>query len=519
MKFERLRARKILAALTAVTMILPLAACSDKQGTSEESEPVVTTEPIVESVGDLDYSDVPFIVNEVDYAFAIEAEDCTLSVDSVPSETYVSITSLSERIEFEVDLPCDGDYDIILSARSNINDGRCRLYIDDEFYELVDIGSSDWSKRRVERMELTQGVHKIQFATSHGSAEFDNFEFVSSPSKDLNIFKVTKRLSNPNADDPTKRLFSFLCDVYGKYIISGQSADNSDDAQEFVVINRLTGEKPAILGLDLMDASPSRVSIGGSSGAKVQFAALMHWRSGGIVSLCWHWNAPEPYLYKDNEPWWSGFYTRATTFDLAAALNGSDPEGYDLLISDIDAIAAELQQLEDNGIPVLWRPLHEGSGGWFWWGASGAEAYKELWILMYDRLTNYHKLNNLIWVWNGQAADWYPGDEYCDVISWDIYANKHDYSSQINTFNELLSISDDKIIALSENGVMFDPDEAMKVGARWSWFSVWNGEFIVGSNAAISDEYTELEMIEKVYTHDRVLTLSELPDLTCYPIE
>ena len=69
---------------------------------------------------------------------------------------------------------------------------------------------------------------------------------------------------------------------------------------------------------------------------------------------------------------------------------------------------------------MLWRPLHEASNGDFWWG-NDKEAYKWLWKLMYERQTKYHKLNNLIWVWSAQNADWYVGDEYCDVLSCDVY--------------------------------------------------------------------------------------------------
>ena len=125
----------------------------------------------------------------------------------------------------------------------------------------------------------------------------------------------------------------------------------------------------------------------------------------------------------------------------------------------------------------------------------------------------------MIWVWNGQSADWYPGDEYCDIVSWDIYATNHDYSSQSETFHELMNIpSENKIVTLSENGVLFDPDLAMADGCRWAWFAVWSGDFVVAQNTGYNEGYTELYMLEKVYAHDRVLTRDELPDIKCYPM-
>jgi mannan endo-1,4-beta-mannosidase len=77
-----------------------------------------------------------------------------------------------------------------------------------------------------------------------------------------------------------------------------------------------------------------------------------------------------------------------------------------------------LKRLRDAGVPVLWRPLHEASGNawhtpWFWWGAKGAEPYKKLWNMMFDRMNNYHGLNNLIWIysinWDNKDSSWYPG--------------------------------------------------------------------------------------------------------------
>lgn len=258
----------------------------------------------------------------------------------------------------------------------------------------------------------------------------------------------------------------------------------------------------------------------------VPLQAIDWWQNeGGIVTICWHWNAPEPYLNANGKAWWEGFYSDGTTFDLAAALDGSDPEGYDYLIRDIDAIAEILAQLDDNHVPVLWRPLHEGGGDpqwnnpWFWWGSSGAEAYKELWKLMYDRLTNYHKINNLIWVWNGQQLSYYPGDEYVDILGYDIYADAQDSSSQSDTFKYTQSATGTrKIVALTENGVLFDPDAAFNDGSRWAWFATWNGDFVL-KDMQLSGEYTTIDMWKKVYSSERVLTLDELPDLKNYPLD
>lgn len=124
----------------------------------------------------------------------------------------------------------------------------------------------------------------------------------------------------------------------------------------------------------------------------------------------------------EENPWWSGFYTRATDFSVSAALADTTNANYTLILRDIDAIAVQLKRFEDAGVPILFRPLHEAEGGWFWWGAEGPEPAKALWDLLYDRVTNHHGINNILWVWNSLAEDWYPGSDTSDILSTDVYA-------------------------------------------------------------------------------------------------
>ncbi|MBS7398656.1 MAG: beta-mannanase, partial [Ruminiclostridium sp.] len=215
----------------------------------------------------------------------------------------------------------------------------------------------------------------------------------------------------------------------------------------------------------------------------------------------------------NNPRWWGGFYTRNTNFDIAKVMNGQDEKGKKLLDADIKEIAAQLKRLENAGVPVLWRPLHEGSGGWFWWGAKGADAYKKLWKYLYEQLTDVYKCNNLIWVYNGQSADWYPGDEYFDIVGEYIYPGKRVYNPQTSKFRQAVAYgSKNKITALTENGCIFDIDQAVGVNCMWSWFCTWGGEFTV-NGSSYSEAYTEKSILKKAYQSKYVLTLDELPDI------
>jgi mannan endo-1,4-beta-mannosidase len=338
------------------------------------------------------------------------------------------------------------------------------------------------------------------------------------PVIDPEIYKVSPQLINPNADDNAKRLMQYLTDIYGKKILTGQSAQKGVSSAEVRSIQSVTGKYPAVLGFDMMDYSLSRAARGATSDAVEK--AIEFDKMGGIVTFCWHWNAPTKYI---TGIWWRAFYTdAAANINLADIMNGSDQEGYELLIADIDAIAVQLKRLQDAGVPVLWRPLHEASGGWFWWGAAGPEACKKLWILLYDKLTGHHRLNNLIWLWNGQSADWYPGDQYVDMIGEDIYAGKRVYNSQIGKFLKAASYpeKEHKMIVLSENGTIFDFDLAIRDGAMWGFFVVWNGEFVLKNDDIVgySESYTERHILIKAYNHAISVTLDDLPDLKNYPL-
>ncbi|WP_074048582.1 glycosyl hydrolase [Paenibacillus ihumii] len=318
---------------------------------------------------------------------------------------------------------------------------------------------------------------------------------------------MTGALNNPEATPEARALMDYLLSQYGQKIISGQQT-----IEDIEWIKQQTGKYPAIFSTDLMDYSPSRIENGASS---TEVEKMIEWyKRGGIVSLCWHWNAPKG--IGGNEPgheWWRGFYTEFTTFDVEFALNHLDSEDYQLLIRDIDAIAVQLKRLQDANVPVLWRPLHEAEGGWFWWGAKGPEPAKQLYRLMYDRLTHDHNLNNLIWIWNSEKKDWYPGDDVVDIVSVDIYNPAEDYNPSIAKYEGLVSlVNGKKMAALAENGPIPDPDALQAYGAEWSFFSTWTGDYIRDGKT------NTMEHLKKVYHHDYVITLDELPaDLYANP--
>ena len=365
-------------------------------------------------------------------------------------------------------------------------------------------GSNSFKETLVGKIYLDKGVNTIAIVKEWGYFELDKIRLEKTlPSE---IKHIASNVVTPNPSAATTEIYSFLSKTYGKVILSGQYGGDV----EFNRIKSVSGKTPLIRGFDLIEYSPSRVAHGATS-TETEKAIAWHAQKG-IVTFAWHWNAPKDLIDQPGKEWWRGFYTEATTFDVTKAMNNTTSEEYTLIIRDIDAIAVQLKKLKDANVPVLWRPLHEAEGAWFWWGAKGPEPCKWLWKLVFDRLVNYHQLNNLVWVWTSTASaaalDWYPGDGYVDIIGADIYLPAGTYSSNFIMFDNLASIfGGKKIITLSENGPMPDADRLFIERAAWNWFCTWSGNFITDglSNSAAQ--------INTVFNHEYVITLDELNDV------
>ena len=415
-----------------------------------------------------------------------------------------------------VEVPETGFYDLEFLTKAIGGDKLNYVSVDGQRVGEVST-TAKYARSTVTRVYLEAGEHTVTVSKSWGYIYWDKLSVYTSEPFDESIYEVSAKLTNENATDNAKRLMSYLCDMYGEYIISGQYCDTGMNGWENMKIAENNGGKyPAILGLDMgyysQTGKDNNVSISTTE------QAIAYWEKGGIVTICWHWLVPEKYV---SGTWYSSFRPEHTNINVTKILNGQDEEGYALLMKDIDNIAQELLKMQEAGVPILWRPLHEASGGWFWWGAEGAETYKQLYVLLYDTLTNEYGLNNLIWVWNGQDAEWYPGDEYVDIIGMDIYAGEQVYTSQINSFLETHGFAEtNKMVVLSENGTLIDPDLAVRDRAMWGFFCTWSGEFVIndGVKKTYSEQYTDIEMLTKVYNSEYVITRDELPDLHEYPI-
>lgn len=543
--------KRTIALISAAAMCCSLAACGDAQN-GENSESAAETSAVsvsdaasnddgikavfgeirTEYNTDLDLSDYPLTKSDVpaDFSLTVEAEsgkpEGNAKANDFPDASggaYVNGVNVEgDALTMTADIEYSGFYDMNFLTMGS--EGRVNNVLVDgmKVGDITTNSPAEFGDTLLSYIYLDKGTHEITITPSWGYVDIDCLILTAAATPITeDTYKVEPTLVNPNADENTKRLYKFLCDIYGKYSLAGQYADEGRASSEYEKITAKTGKTFAVLGLDMGNYSLGSKAHGAES-KTVEYAYDWYKNAGGIVQLCWHWTTPEDYAVNSgDQPWYSSFYKEGSKLDLDKIMNGEDDAAYQLLMDDIDNMANELARLRDAGVPVLWRPLHEAAGGWFWWGNCEPESYKKLWNVMYDKMTNEHNLTNLIWVWNGQDPAWYPGDETVDINGWDIYAGNHVDSSQSGRFDDMATNygTKTKLIALTENGCVMDPDKVFNDNARWLFWGTWSDPFTMKLGVVINDEYTTVELLTKAYNHERVLTLDELPDLQNYPLD
>ena len=462
--------------------------------------------------------------------YRFEAELGTLNgsfiASSIPGFSgtgYVSFyNDIAQSVQVQANVP-DGLYELWVgyTAPSDPVLGKGYDYLVDGVSGSghFDYNGNQWSTDRAGTFELLPArTNTLQINRGWGWYNVDYLEL--RPYTPPTLLPVSNQLVDPLADHHTQMLMNYLVSQYGQKTLSGLQ-HNSSDNYPFPIAN-YTGQSggvvPAIRGSDLIEYSPTRIQNFSTPDNETEQTIAWAKQTGGIATVMWHWNAPANLINTPGHEWWRGFYADATTFDLPAALDNPAGSDYQLILRDIDAIAVQLQKYEDAGVPVIWRPLHEAQGGWFWWGAHGAENFKELWHVMYDRLTNYHGLHNLIWEFtsigvNGDEDDWYPGDDEVDMVGLDIYTQPTDpmngqWADALEMYNGR------KMIALSETDTIVNPNVLDQWGTKWSYVSPWVWDYVRSEYANAGYSIPQLTAIlQQFLNSEDIITLTELPVL------
>ncbi|MBQ8207508.1 MAG: hypothetical protein IJZ89_02100 [Clostridia bacterium] len=230
-------------------------------------------------------------------------------------------------------------------------------------------------------------------------------------------------------------------------------------------IFKASGKRPAILELDV-----GRHSVyydyytKGNTITPYDLSAFVsesaeHVSKGGIISVCIH--MANPLMNASDNVWYRG---HLGSEDMARDMLTDGTEMNQALRKTLESTFMLIKALDDNGIPFIFRPLHEMNGGWFWWCvnqgevALSQETMQDFWKFFYKVVTEEMGIENALWVYapnynNGGCADVlyaYPGDEYVDIVGCDWYTNGNYEVNNNDSFTKIMSTG--KPSALTEVG-------------------------------------------------------------------
>lgn len=479
-----------------------------------------------------------------------EFEDAVISGDvtvesgnGASGGSYLKMTETG-TIELTVNVDTAGAYNLIFWVGGIGGSKQQSLAVNGTSVGVLAIPESEeFASVTVPSVALNAGENIITITKSWGWSTFDYLEVKTFEYPEIKATQTTP--VDQLATKETQSLMSYLSSVYGEHIISGQQEIYSGGPHgletEFEYLKDLTGHYPAIRGFDYGNfCCPCYGSDDGST------TRIIDWvkNKNGIATASFHINVPknmESYNIGDHIDWKQTTYavknddgSEATNFVTSNAYKEGTKE-YEYYRQSLETLAAEFNKLEAEGVPVIWRPLHEAEGGggetgsWFWWGKEGSAVYKELWKYTYETLTNDFNCHNLIWEWNSYdfatSADWYPGDDYVDIIGYDKYSCTkylaeynwqakviHDESPYASTFYNIMERYDSaKMVAMAENDSFSTVEKLQDEKAGWLYFCTWydggSDDIDFLSNANFNTKEATVGMYQSEYC----ITLDELP--------
>lgn len=299
---------------------------------------------------------------------------------------------------------------------------------------------------------------------------------------------------NPKLTPSARKVLGYLESVYQKKMLSGYNVyvHTPDDYEQ-------TGKQAAVWGRDIRWLG------------EVEKHAEHARRHGYILTLHWHW-------YFDGDSAWTG--KRKKPVDVARMVTPGTLEHVQTM-KELAAAADKLQVFADADVPVLWRPLHEIDGGWFWWtDKKKPENTARLWRMMFDYFTHTRKLNNLIWVYSAgvgkksleERKRFYPGAAYVDISGIDVYGVdvRTDTEKYWGYYRMMEQVSPGKMLACGEGDAIPDPVKtATGKLPKWLYALPWWGT---------PSSKRPVDWALFTMRHDYVITLDEMPALGPGPL-
>ena len=480
----------------------------------------------------------------------IEAEDAKINgvgevktaIKGFTGTGYVDLTDNTAgapSITFEVDVKEAGAYGLTVRYATSYGSKPIAVTVNGDPAQGGSLDASDsFENFDAGKVNLKAGKNEIVVTASWGWMQLDSITVgeYKAPERPA-ITASHKALSDPKATKEAQQVFAYLHSVYGKNILSGQQeiykGGPHDIETEFNYIKEKTGKLPAIRGFDYGNfCCPAFGSDDGSTERVLAWTA-----QGGLATASFHLNVPTDFAsYKIGSriDWAQTTYSEKTDFSPSKACTEGTKENQ-YYTQALDTLCEQFAILQNKGITILWRPLHEAEGGggegksWFWWGREGSKAYRDLYQYTYKYMTEKKGLHNLIWEFNSydfsNSANWYPGDAYVDIIGYDKYnctdwstnppTIVHNTSAETNLFYSMMKrYGNTKMVALMECDSFSTVGTLTEEKAGWLYFMPWYDGGQDNTNFLSNPKFNTVEDLVEMYQSEYCITLDELPDFS-----
>lgn len=525
---NKLKFASLLTALTLSATAFSSCKKTEKNGESKSADSAssiyfeeITTAPLTAE----SFPDSPIKVPEInqqEISTVYQAEECAhygleIKNERVGFSGDGYITGFDGDVKsftFFADAPSTQHYDLGFSIASDM-EASCTIKVNNAVLGSFKSDSSGkFTLIKMYGIFLSQGTSSVEILVDYGNIDLDYLQLTNNTTLGNVDYSAENVVSSTGAGKNATQILDFLKSNYGRSVVSGQYASDSTN-KELDFVYQTTGKYP-VIRFSVLDSSYTD-----DYNDYEEIEAIAQWyRNGGIAGVIWQWKAPSSM---------PSIYTEETDFRLSKAVTNLDiatlsqeeirglfgegkisEECYGLIL-DIDNISNMLMSLKNIGVPVLWRPLQEAGGDWYWWGADGASDYKWLYELMYKRMTNYFNLDNLIWIWNGQSADYLVDESMFDIASVDAYLSENsNFGSRYEQFFAIQKmVGKNKLIALSECSRIPDIDNTFRDNSIWSFFGLWYGSYLMNDDGYFSEKYITKDEFIRNYNSEGVLTLDE----------
>ena len=342
------------------------------------------------------------------------------------------------------------------------------------------------------------------------------------------------KMVDPKAEPDVALLYKFLQDTTSAGFMFGHQDAFSygigwkyEDQPGACDVQKVCGDYPAVFGWDLGHIETgSPVNIDSVNFDLMRSQIVRAHKMGAINTISWHPTNP---------------VTGGNTWDVSVRVvqeilpGGSKADKYKQWLTTVGTFIASLKDENGKAVPVIFRPYHEHTGSWFWWGDKlcTQDEFKSLWKYTVTYLRDSMQVHNVLYAYStdkvtteAQYLDKYPGDEWVDILGIDVYDFPHNGVDYNKVMPECLGIlskigrAKNKPYALTETGnLCVKPEKwwtesllrlAKGYGIRWAlvWINIEEKQYYGPYPGQAS-----AEDFKAFYRDPATIFASDLPDI------